>query len=217
MRIYIIYSSKIFFRDLIREKERERGKFIIVTSISRSGIRWNTIRRGGGRRREENSVGRSTCARGGTSVSSELPDVFSTLAVAFRFIRALCAFDLAIARHVLRLLRPPPSSPPSPRPVLLALPRFSYLFPEISSLRSLHVDAPCAQQQENKGYATWKTWLCLFFFFFSFFIFFFSLSLSHTYADTHFPSSSNKSREGLSRAMLFPFRSESGKINYYYA
>lgn len=72
-------------------------------------MEYDTRRRRRRRRREENSVGRSTCARGGTSVSSELPDVFSTLAVAFRFIRALCAFDLAIARHVLRLLRPPPS------------------------------------------------------------------------------------------------------------
>lgn len=77
------------------------------------------------RRREENSVGRSTCARGGTSVSSELPDVFSTLAVAFRFIRALCAFDLAIARHVLRLLRPP-----------LSLLLLSSLSPNPSSSRS---------------------------------------------------------------------------------
>lgn len=158
-------------------------------------MEYDTRRRRRRRRREENSVGRSTCARGGTSVSSELPDVFSTLAVAFRFIRALCAFDLAIARHVLRLLRPPPSplSPPPllplPQPVLLALPRFSYLFPEISSLRSLHVDAPCAQQQENKGYATWKTWPCLFFFFFFLFFFlsfpFLSLSCTHIHIHSH--------------------------------
>lgn len=153
-------------------------------------MEYDTRRRRRRRRREENSVGRSTCARGGTSVSSELPDVFSTLAVAFRFIRALCAFDLAIARHVLRLLRPPLSllllSSLSPNPSssrshdsLIFSPRLARCAVCTSMHRARNNRRTKDTRRGKRGRASSFSSFFSFFFIFSF-----PLSLLHTHTHT---------------------------------
>lgn len=174
-------------------------------------MEYDTRRRRRRRRREENSVGRSTCARGGTSVSSELPDVFSTLAVAFRFIRALCAFDLAIARHVLRLLRPPLSllllSSLSPNPSssrshdsLIFSPRLA----RCAVCTSMHRARNNRRTKDTRRGKRGRASSFSSFFSFFFYLFLSSLSLAHTHTYVHIrPSKKSRDREGLSRAMLF--------------